>query len=80
MDVPFLGATDTFVYGINNPGTIVGSYIDGTGTHAFVNSKGAFLSIDAPDTPPGIGTTGRSVNDNSEVLLYGTIADIVEIS
>jgi hypothetical protein len=79
MDVPFSGATDTFVYGINNPGTIVGSYIDGKGTHGFVNVQGSFLSIDAPGTPPGIGTFARSVNDNGQVLLYGTEAAIVGI-
>jgi hypothetical protein len=80
MDVPFPGATDTFVYGISNPGTIVGSYIDDTGTHAFVNVKGVFLSIDAPDTPPGIGTFGRSVNDNDQLLLYGAVAHIAGVS
>jgi uncharacterized membrane protein len=80
MDVPFPGATDTFLYGISNPGVIVGSYIDGTGTHAFVNVKGAFTSIDAPDTPPGVGTFGRSVNDNNQVLLYGATAHIAGIS
>jgi uncharacterized membrane protein len=77
MDVPFPGATDTFVCGISNPGTIVGTYIDAAGTHGFVNANGVFLSIDAPDTPPkGVGTFARSVNDNNQVLLYGTIAHI----
>ena len=80
MDVPFPGATDTFVYGINNLETIVGSYIDRTGTHGFVNVKGSFLSIDAPGTPAAIGTFSRSVNDNNQVLLYGTTAFIVGIS
>src|SRR5215469_2645369 len=80
LDVPFPGATDTFLYGISNPGTIVGSYIDGAGTHAFAYVKGTFLSIDAPDTPPGIGTFGRSVNDNDTILLYGVIAHLTGVS
>ena len=79
MDVPFTGATDTFVFGISNPGVIVGSYIDGTGTHGFVKVNGAFVNFDAPDTPPGIGTFGRSVNDNNQILLYGTIAHIASL-
>jgi hypothetical protein len=79
VDVPFPGATDTFVFGISNPGIIVGTYIDALGTHGFVNTNGVFLSIDAPDTPPkGVGTFARSVNDNNQVLLYGTIAHIAQ--
>jgi hypothetical protein len=74
VDVRFPGSTDTFLYGINNLGIIVGSYIDSAGTHGFVDVNDVFLNIDAPDTPPGIGTFGRSVNDNAQILLYGAIA------
>jgi probable HAF family extracellular repeat protein len=74
IDVPFPGATDTFLYGINSLGIIVGSYIDSAGTHGFADISGAFVSIDAPDTPPGIGTFARSINDSGQIIIYGTIA------
>ena len=80
LDVPFPGATDTFPYGISNPGLIVGSYIDSAGTHGFVNVSGVFTTIDAPDTPPGIGTFARSVNDNGQILIYGVIAQLTGVS
>jgi hypothetical protein len=81
MDVPFPGATDTFLYGINSPGDMVGSYIDGAGTHGFVNPNGGgFISFDAPDTPPGIGTFARSISDNKQILVYGTIAFLTSVN
>lgn len=79
MDVPFPGATDTFLYGINSLGIVVGSYIDTAGTHGFVDINGAFISIDAPDTPPGIGTFARSINDSGQIAIYGTIAFLTEL-
>jgi hypothetical protein len=36
IDVP--GATSTIVYGINNAGVLVGTYIDASGTHGFMAS------------------------------------------
>ena len=80
LDVPFPGATDTLLYGISNPGQIVGSYIDSTGTHGFVDVSGAFAPIDAPDTPPGIGTFARSINDNGAILVYGVIAHLTGVA
>ena len=80
VDVPFPGATDTFLYGVSNPGVIVGSYIDSAGTHGFVDVSGTFTMIDAPDTPPGIGTFARSVNDNGQILIYGVIAQLTGVS
>jgi hypothetical protein len=38
--IDFPGATSTTVYGINNAGTLVGTYTDGTGTHGFMASPG----------------------------------------
>jgi probable HAF family extracellular repeat protein len=74
IDVPFAGATDTFLYGINSSGVIVGSYIDDTGTHGFADVNGAFLSIDAPETPPGVGTFVQGINDNGQLVIFGTSA------
>jgi hypothetical protein len=79
INVPFPGATDTYLYGISNPGVIVGSYIDSAGTHGFVDVNGVFTTIDAPDTPPGIGTFARSVNDNGQILIYGVIAHLTAV-
>jgi probable HAF family extracellular repeat protein len=79
IDVPFPGATDTFLYGINSLGIVVGSYIDSAGTHGFVNTNGVFLSIDAPNTPPGIGTFARSINDKNQILIFGTIASLTSL-
>jgi uncharacterized membrane protein len=71
IDVPFAGATDTFLSGINNSGVMVGYYVDAGGTHGFVDIAGRFLSLDAPETPPGIGTVALSINDNGATTAYG---------
>lgn len=74
IDVPFAGATDTFLYGINSAGIIVGSYKDDSGTHGFIDVAGVFTSFDAPDTPPGIGTLAQGIGDNGQILVFGTTA------
>jgi len=71
IDVPFAGATDTFLSGINSSGTMVGYYVDPAGTHGFVDIAGRFLSVDASGTPPGIGTFALSINDNGATIVYG---------
>ena len=71
IDVPFAGATDTFLSGINSSGIMVGYYVDAGGTHGFVDIAGRFLSLDAPETPPGIGTFALSINDNGATTAYG---------
>lgn len=71
IDVPFAGATDTYVSGINSSGVMVGYYVDAKGTHGFVDIAGRFVSLDAPDTPPGIGTFALSINDNGATTAYG---------
>lgn len=76
IDVPFPGVTDTFLYGINSSGTMVGAYIDSPGTHGFLDVKGVFTSVDAPGTPPGIGTLVPGINDNGEVLISGATAGL----
>jgi hypothetical protein len=73
VDVP--GVTDTFCNDINSSGVIVGAYIDGDGnTHGFVDLNGVFLSVDAPDTPPGVGTIVQGINDNGDLTASGTTA------
>jgi hypothetical protein len=79
IDVPFTGATDTLVTGINAPGILVGSYIDGSGTHGFVDVKGVFVSFDAPDTPPAIGTLVGHINDNGSFVVFSNIAFLAQV-
>ena len=71
IDVPFAGATDTFLSGINSSGIMVGYYVDAKGTHGFVDIAGLFLNLDAPETPPGMGTFALSINDNGATTAYG---------
>ena len=73
IDVPFAGATDTFLSGINSSGAMVGFYVDAAGTHGFVDVAGVFLSVDAPGTPPAIGTFALSINDNGATTAYGLL-------
>jgi hypothetical protein len=58
------GAGGTECWGINDSGTLVGDYIDSTGTyHGFVDVAGTFTTIDPPGTTKtvvyGIANTGE---------------------
>jgi len=68
-----LGATGTgtAAYGINNKGQIVGYYVDATGTHGYLDTNGAFTTINAPG-----GTTRiTGINDSGTMVGYiGTTA------
>lgn len=49
LSVPFAGATNTRAQGINDLGTIVGSYQDGSlKTHGFVLKNGTYKEYDVP--------------------------------
>ena len=71
---PLANVKDTQCYGINSSGIIVGTYIDDAGTHGFVDIGGVFLSVDAPGTPPGVGTFIQGINDNGQLTVFGTTA------
>ena len=61
LDVP--GATDSFPAGINDAGQIVGYYYS-PGTHSFLLSDGAYITLDAPGTfnqAWGINNAGQIV-------------------
>ena len=62
--IDFPGAGDTYAYGNNNRGDIVGSYFDGL-SHAFVMTRGTFTTIDFPGAEltvaSGINTRGDIV-------------------
>ena len=59
-------ATDTYAYGINDAGQIVGEFQDARGIHGFLRtSSGTFTTIDVPGATltnaDGINATGRIV-------------------
>jgi len=75
VKIPGVTVTDTFCNDINSSGVVVGAYIDGDGnTHGFVEINGVFLSVDAPDTEPGVGTIVQAINNNGDLTVSGTTA------
>ena len=68
IDVP--GATANWgAYGINDSGSIVGTYDDATGMHGFLYVGGSFTAIDVPSN----GTTvARGINNSGSIVgTYG---------
>jgi len=75
VNIPGVTVIDTFCNDINNLGVIVGAYTDGDGnTHGFVRINGVFLSVDAPDTPPGVGTIVQAISNNGDLTVSGSTA------
>jgi uncharacterized membrane protein len=70
LDVP--GAIYTLASGINNQGTVVGSYLDASGNHGYIWSKGKFVTVDAA-IPGAVGTGWYYVNEHGD--LAGTYGD-----
>jgi len=70
IDVP--GAIATNPQGLNDPGSIVGSYTDATNkTHGFLYAGGSFTPIDFP----GAGHTwARGINNSGSIVGYYTDA------
>jgi hypothetical protein len=48
FDVPGAVAGSTYAEGINNTGQVTGYYSDAGGSHGFVDTNGAFTTIDVP--------------------------------
>jgi uncharacterized membrane protein len=67
LDYP--GALDTFPYGINSRGDIVGNWDTDQSTvgHGFVVSGGRIFSIDVPGAVPD-GTAATGINDSGEIV------------
>ncbi len=63
------GALDTFPYGINSRGDIVGNWDTDQSTvgHGFVLSRGQIFSIDVPDAVPD-GTAANGINDSGQIV------------
>jgi hypothetical protein len=69
IDVPFAGAVDTGVLGINSRGEVVGYYDDNSSlpAHGFVHVHGSFTSIDVPSAA---STVVEGINDSGEITGY----------
>jgi hypothetical protein len=65
IDVP--GADRTVVNGINDSGSIVGTYYDATGYHGFLYSGGAFTTINFLNA-----TYANGINNSGDIVGYGT--------
>ena len=65
IDVP--GAAATSPSGINARGDIVGSYVDGTGSHGYVLRDGEFTTIDFPDAAGSV-VAGTGAEDRKSVV------------
>lgn len=62
------GAINTFAYGINNLGDVVGYYTDSPGRkHGYLLSGGEFTQVDFPGAHD---TEARSVNDAGDIVGY----------
>jgi uncharacterized membrane protein len=73
--IQFPGAQETDASGINNAGTIVGSYLDNDfNVHGFILRNNQFQSVDFPS---GVGTSLRSINNRGQILgsVQGTSAN-----
>ena len=60
------GASITFGYGINDSGQIVGDYLDSTGFHPFLDTRGVLTNIEVPGEFPfvyGINNLGQIIGD-----------------
>ena len=68
IDVP--GAAATSPSGINARGDIVGSYVDGTGSHGYVLRDGEFTTIDFPDAAGSVvaGTGAAGIGPSGEIV------------
>ena len=65
--IDFRGAKNTYLYGINNAGEIVGYYEDGTRyDHGFLYTGRNFTTFDVP----GPGTYPGGINDFGEIVGY----------
>src|SRR5271156_3171721 len=68
VTIRYPGASDSWIFGsaLNNPGIVVGTYVDADGfTSGFLFSGGTYTAI-AP--PPGAYTNAFGVNDLKQVV------------
>ena len=74
LDVP--GATGTIALGSTDAGTIVGGYVDTSGTnHGFLWQGGTFLLPSPLDVPVPGATATRAYGINTTGVVVGTYVD-----
>src|SRR5205814_8910305 len=63
IEVP--GSTSATARGVNNLGQIVGSFVDNSGTHAFLFNNGRFSTIEVPGSTWTIAT---GINNSGQIV------------
>jgi probable HAF family extracellular repeat protein len=64
IDVP--GSLDTWIFGINTAGDMVGQYVDaGNKSHGFLLSGGVYITI---DYPAATSTSANGINDVGQIV------------
>jgi probable HAF family extracellular repeat protein len=58
---------ETFPFGINDVGEIVGFYQDASGQHGFLYAAGVFTSLDVPGAATG-STQAFGVNNRGQIV------------
>ncbi|MHB1606200.1 MAG: hypothetical protein ACYCTV_07390 [Leptospirales bacterium] len=70
------GATSTQVYGINDSGAIVGSYMNGSGvSNGFLDNSGVFTTIDVPGAAY---TVARGISDSGAIVGYSNLGGFLD--
>jgi probable HAF family extracellular repeat protein len=64
-----LATGDTFAYGINDAGQIVGEYSDASGSHGFLLSAGKYTTLDDPSAGgPLSSTVAWGINNKGQIV------------
>jgi probable HAF family extracellular repeat protein len=65
-DPAAIGNTGTFAQGINDPGQVVGYFLDSTGTHGFSKTGSSFTTLNYPSAP--LSTFAEGINNKGDVV------------
>ena len=74
-------AADTFAYGINSLGIIVGSYIDDGGqTHGYIDILNFYIPLDLPGIALAHGSFVEGISDSNLLTLFGSVAFLSSVT
>jgi hypothetical protein len=77
MNIDFPAASNTKVYGLDDLGQVVGSYVDATGQHSFVDTSGAFVTLQNGFEAYGINNSGQiSGTYTDQAGTHGSVATL----
>jgi hypothetical protein len=68
LNYPSASTMGTFLWDINNSGTIVGTYYNETGTHGLILNDGTWTTFDYPGASGS--TNGVGISDNGAIVGY----------